>query len=160
MNQTEPTGFGSNIGDKVPDLVFRERPDVPVAPEPVDRIEQAKSQLHKLPVPTGYRLLIVPYSQPRMSKGGIHLADATLKTEELATTIGYVVSVGPDCYKDPIKYPEGAWCKAGDYVMFGRYAGARIVMQGENNDDLPFRIINDDEILAVIQSPEDFVGVK
>jgi len=159
MATNDPSNFGSNVGDKVPDLVFKDRPHVPVTPE-LSREERAKSQLHKLPVPTGYRLLIVPYSQPSMTRGGIQLADATLRTEELATTIGYVVSLGPDCYRDKDKYPEGPWCKKGDYVMFGRYAGARIVMQGADNDDLPFRILNDDEVLAVIQSPEDFVGVK
>ena len=159
MSNPVPTGFGSELGDKVPDLVFKDRPDKPVIPQ-VSREDRAKSQLDKLPVPTGYRILIVPYSQPSVTRGGIQLADVTLKTEELATTIGYVVSLGPDAYADPDKYTAGPWCKAGDYVMFGRYAGARIVMQGSDNDDLPFRILNDDEVLAVIQSPEDFVGVK
>jgi co-chaperonin GroES (HSP10) len=160
MNQTEPVKtFGSEMGDKIPDLVFKDRPHVPVITQ-ASREEQAKSQIDKLPAPTGYRILIVPYSQPSITRGGIQLAESTLKTEEIATTIGYVVSLGPDAYKDPEKYPEGPWCSKGDYVMFGRYAGARIVMAGENKDDLPLRLLNDDEILATIKNPEDFVGVK
>ena len=68
--------------------------------------------------------------------------------------------MGPDAYKDINKFPEGPWCKEGDYILFGRYAGARIIMQGENNDDLPLRLLDDDMILAVIDNPEDYVGIK
>jgi co-chaperonin GroES (HSP10) len=67
--------------------------------------------------------------------------------------------LGPDAYADASRYPEGPWCKSGDYVLFGRYAGARIVMAGEDNDDLPLRLLNDDEVLAVIDNPEDYVRV-
>ena len=157
MSNDSPQVFGSDSSatlKSIPNFVTKDRP------EPIPREERAKSQLDKLPRPTGYRILIVPYTQPTASKGGILLAESTLKTEELATTIGYVAALGPDAYKDGAKFPEGAWCKTGDYIMFGRYAGARIVMQGADNDDLPLRLINDDEILAVVDNPEDYVGVK
>jgi len=157
MSSDSPQVFGSDGSatlSSIPNFIAKDRPD-PIASE-----ERAKSQLDKLPRPTGYRILIVPYTQPATSKGGILLADSTLKTEELATTIGYVVALGPDAYGDPVKFPEGAWCKTGDYIMFGRYAGARITMQGADKDDLRLRLINDDEILAVIDNPEDYVGVK
>ena len=153
-----PQTFGSK---EIPNVVLQDHLVNPEPKEPeIPREEKAKSQLDKLPKPTGYRILIVPYSYPRTSKGGILLADSTLKTEELATTVGYVVALGPDAYSDASRYPEGPWCKAGDYVLFGRYAGARIVMAGEDNDDLPLRLLNDDEVLAVIENPEDYVGIK
>ena len=158
MSSDSPQVFGSTDttgkAKPLPKLVHQDRP------APVKREVRALSQLDKLPKPTGYRILIVPYTQPTATKGGILLADSTLKTEELATTIGYVVALGPDAYMDITKFPEGAWCKTGDYIMFGRYAGARVVMQGADNDDLPLRLINDDEILAIIDNPEDYVGVK
>jgi co-chaperonin GroES (HSP10) len=157
MSEDTPQAFGSANAGKakpLPNIVYQDRP------ASITREDKAISQLDKLPKPTGYRILIVPYTQPAATKGGILLAETTLKTEELATTIGYVAALGPDAYGDANKFPEGAWCKKGDYVMFGRYAGARIVMQGKDNDDLPLRLLNDDEILAVIDNPEDFVGVK
>jgi co-chaperonin GroES (HSP10) len=157
MSTDSPQTFGSKESKAIPNIILQERP--PVTPD-IPREEKAQSQLHKLPKPTGYRILVVPYSYPKSSKGGILLADSTLKTEELAATVAYVIALGPDAYADPNKFPEGAWCKPGDYVLFGRYAGARIVMQGEDNDDLPLRLLNDDEVLAVIDNPEDYVGIK
>ena len=118
--------------------------------------EKAQSQIDRIPAPTGYRILLIPYMMKPKSKGGIILTGETVQQEQLATTVAYVVAVGPDAYKDP-KFTEGPWCKQGDYVLFGRYAGAKITMNG-NGDNLPMRLINDDEVLAVIKNPEDYVG--
>ena len=156
---TDASTFGSTEGKVIPDIVMRPNRAIQNTKEQPTREEKAQSQLHKLPHPTGYRMLVVPYTQPGKTRGGLLLADSTLKIEELATTIGYVIALGPDCYKDPLKYPMGAWCKVGDYVLFGRYAGARIMMQGEKDDNLPLRLLNDDEVLAKIDNPKDFVGV-
>ena len=73
--------------------------------------------------------------------------------ERLATVVGLVVALGPDAYKDFNKFPEGAWCKEGDWVIFGRYAGARFQIEGGD-----MRLLNDDEILAVIDNPEDIIS--
>ena len=156
---TDAPAFGSTEGKIVPDIVMRPNRAVQNTEKLPTREERANSQLDKLPVPTGYRMLVVPYTQPGKTRGGILLAESTLKVEELATTIGFVIALGPDCYKDPVKYPMGPWCEKGDYVLFGRYAGARIMMQGEKDDNLPLRLLNDDEVLAKIDNPEDFVGV-
>ena len=123
--------------------------------------DKADEQRAKLPQPTGYRILIIPETVPTTSKGGIHLAEETMQVEQLASVVGYVLALGPDAYKDPLKYPEGAWCKTGDYIIFGRYAGAKITMHGEKQEeDLNLRLLNDDEILAVVSNPNDYVGVK
>lgn len=123
--------------------------------------DKADDQRAKLPQPTGYRILIIPETVPTESKGGIHLAEQTMQVEQLASVVGYVLALGPDAYKDPLKYPEGAWCKEGDYIIFGRYAGAKITMHGEKQEeDLSLRLLNDDEILAVVSNPNDYVGVK
>ena len=128
-------------------------------PEYKSAPEQAAEQLSKMPRPTGYRILILPYVQPPVTKGCILLTSDRVQQEQLATTVGYVVALGPDAYEDKDKYPAGPWCKEGDYVMFGRYAGAKISMQGEDNENLPLRLLNDDEIVAVVDNPEDYVGV-
>ena len=111
--------------------------------------ENLEAHANKLPRPTGYRILILPFSMSSVTKGGIHLAKQTVDKERLATVVGYVVATGPDAYKDMNKFPDGAWCKEGDWVIFGRYAGARFQIDGGD-----MRLLNDDEILASIDDPE------
>jgi co-chaperonin GroES (HSP10) len=60
--------------------------------------------------------------------------------------------VGELAYGDTEKFPHGPWCKKGDWIVFGRYAGARISIDGGE-----IRILNDDEVLATIADPEDLV---
>ena len=149
--------FGSN---PLPDLVEMQREALV---EPPTNEFRAENQRDKLPQVHGWHVLIVPYTQPRQTRGGIYVPDETVKREQLGTTIGYVVSVGTLAYKDKEKFGESLipWCKPGDYVIFGRYAGAKITMQGEKDEDgLSCRILNDDEILATVKEPADYVGVS
>ena len=119
----------------------------------VERLQEDASLQEKLPVPTGYRILILPFVPGKVTRGGIHLAKQTVDKERLATVVGYVVRLGPDAYKDKRKFPEGPWCQEGDWIIFGRYAGARIQIEGGD-----LRLLNDDEILAVINNPEDILA--
>jgi len=96
--------------------------------------------------------VILPYRGAKTSKGGIALADQTVERNQLTTTCGYVLEVGPLAYADREKFPEGAWCKKGDWIIFGRYAGARMSIDGGE-----IRILNDDEILATINDPTDIL---
>jgi co-chaperonin GroES (HSP10) len=116
----------------------------------VEKLEE--SVLDRIPKPTGWRIVILPYRGAEKTKGGIVLADQTRQREQVATVCGYVLSVGDLAYKDEAKFPNGAWCQKGDWVVFGRYAGARL-----NIDGGEIRILNDDEILARIQDPEDIL---
>ena len=118
------------------------------------KVDETRSALERLPKPTGWRILILPYTLPESTKGGVILSDETRTREQLATNIGYVVSLGPDAYADTNKFPDGAWCKKGDWVMFGRYAGSRFKIDGAE----PL-LLNDDEILAVIDDPRDILAV-
>ena len=111
--------------------------------------EELRTQTEQLPIPTGYRLLILPRGRDPVTEGGIHLAKETIERDSLASVVGYVVAVGPDAYKDVNKFPEGPWCKEGDWILFGRYAGARFQIEGGE-----MRLLNDDEILAVLPDPE------
>lgn len=116
----------------------------------LDPSKMDSTVLERLPKPTGWRVLILPYTMSSKTKGGIYLPDTTLERETYATVVGYVVSLGPDAYKDKTKYPDGPWCKEKDWVIFGRYAGARFKIEGGE-----MRLLNDDEILAVVENPED-----
>jgi len=116
----------------------------------VEKIEQ--KVMDRIPTPTGWRIVILPYRGAEKTKGGIVLSDQTRQREQSATVCGYVLAVGPIAYADENKFPTGPWCKKGDWIVFGRYAGARLPI-----DEGEIRIINDDEVLALIQNPEDIV---
>ena len=117
-----------------------------------EKIKENKSLLDKLPKPTGYRMLVLPHAGVRKTKGGILLADSTLETIQMTTVCAYVLKQGDLCYKDKEKFPNGPWCKPGDWVIFGSYAGARFKIEGGE-----VRILNDDEIIAVVDDPNDIL---
>ena len=111
-----------------------------------------KKEEPKLPKPTGWRLLVLPFKMKETTKGGLVLAETTLERQQVASQVGLVMAMGPQCYKDKERYPEGPWCKEKDWVMFARYAGSRIKIDGGE-----MRLLNDDEVLATIDSPEDIL---
>ena len=78
----------------------------------------------RLPQPTGWRILVMPYKGREKTDGGIHLPDAVRDREALATVVAYVLKVGPLAYKDQDKFGDGEpWCKEGDWICIGRYSG-------------------------------------
>ena len=111
-----------------------------------------KKEEGKVPQPTGWRLLVLPFKMKEKTKGGIVLAETTLERQQVASQVGLVMAMGPDCYKDKERYSDGPWCKVNDWVMFARYAGSRIKIDGGE-----MRLLNDDEVLATIDSPEDIL---
>ena len=100
----------------------------------------------------GDRVLVQLRREKVTSKGGIILVDETRQTIKFNETVAKVIQVGPLAYKDEAKFPTGPWCKEGDWIIFGRYAGARMAIDGGE-----IRILNDDEILATIKDPEDIL---
>ena len=140
---------GKPIPDHV-EMVRETEPEEEKVEFTPESVQENESLIEKLPTPTGYRILILPFSQKAMTKGGIMLAESYLEKERLGTNVGFVVSLGPDAYKDKNKFPNGPWCKEKDWIIFGRYAGARIKIDGGD-----LRLLNDDEVLAVISNPED-----
>ena len=111
-----------------------------------------ESVVDRIPTPTGWRIAILPYRGAEKTKGGIALAEETQRKQQLTTVCGYVLKVGPIAYADAGKFPTGAWCKQGDWIIFGRYAGSRIQIDGGE-----IRILNDDEIIGVVNKPEDIL---
>jgi chaperonin GroES len=115
-------------------------------------VEKSKKEEPKLPKPTGWRLLVLPFKMKEKTKGGLMLAETTLEKQQVASQVGLVMAMGPDCYKDKERYSDGPWCKVNDWIMFARYAGSRIKIDGGE-----MRLLNDDEVLATIDSPEDIL---
>ena len=110
-----------------------------------DSIKDMVSQLRE---PVGYRLLVLRFTPKEKTKGGILFSRERLDKARIATTCGYVLKMGDLAYKDKEKFNE-PWCKIGDWVMFARYAGARLPIEGGE-----VRILNDDEVLGTIGDPE------
>ena len=115
--------------------------------------EKKKKEDAKLPEPTGWHLLILPHKRKGKTKGGIILSDKTVEETQIATNVGLVLKVGPDAYNDEGRFPNGPWCKEKDWVVFARYAGSRL-----NIDGGELRILNDDEILGVVDNPESILS--
>jgi co-chaperonin GroES (HSP10) len=103
----------------------------------------------ELPEPSGYRLLVLPFTPKEKTKGGIIIAQESLDKLRIATNCGYVIKLGPLAYADKEKFATGPWCKKGDWVIFARYAGSRLPIEGGE-----VRILNDDEVLGTIKDPE------
>ena len=120
--------------------------------KPEEKEKEITTESSKLPKPTGWRMLVLPFKMKEKTKGGIIIAETSLERQQVASQCGLVLRMGPDCYTDKERYPEGPWCKEKDWVIFARYAGSRIKIEGGE-----VRMLNDDEILATVDNPEDII---
>ena len=129
-------------------------PDYMVAQETAKEAAEEKTLMERVPQPTGWRILVMPYKGRERTDGGVYIPDEAAEREALATVVAYVVKVGPLAYKDTDKFGEDQepWCKEGDWVVFARYAGSRMKIEGGE-----VRLLNDDEVLATIKNPEDLL---
>jgi len=110
--------------------------------------KKAEEKAKQLPKPAGYKILCAIPETEKEFDSGLVKADETLRYEELLTTVLFVVQLGPDCYKDPVKFPTGPWCKKGDFVLVRPNAGTRLVIHGRE-----FRMINDDSVEGTVEDP-------
>ena len=106
----------------------------------------------QLPKPQGYRILCAIPETEEAFDSGILKSDETRRYDELLTTVLFVVDMGSDCYSDKDRFPNGPWCKQGDFILVRPNAGTRLVIH-----DREFRIINDDSVEAVVEDPR---GIK
>jgi co-chaperonin GroES (HSP10) len=146
MNQTietlNPQGLILPVG-------FRE---VPKQQEMTDEefentpMEQRGKQI---PEPCGYKLLCaIPQAPDTFENSTIVKADVVKKSEEIGTTVLFVVKAGPLAYRDAEKFPTGPWCKEGDFILVRTYTGTRFKIRGTE-----WRLINDDQVEAVVSDP-------
>ena len=113
-----------------------------------------KSLLERLPQPTGWRILVMPYQGKAKTSGGIYVPDEVRERESVATVVAYVLKVGPLAYGDKEKYGDKPWCQEKQWVCIGRYSGSRFKIDGGE-----VRIINDDEVIATILDPDDVKNI-
>jgi len=150
-NKTSQTSSDSEKSTKIKPALLEKYEDI--NKQEVEGYERLKTkEENKLPKPTGWRMLVLPFKMPEKTRGGLFLGQETLERQQVASTCGLVLAQGPDCYKETEKFPDGPWCKKGDWVIFARYAGSRIQIDGGE-----VRLLNDDEVLATIENPEDIL---
>lgn len=132
------------------DILLATNPDNPVIIGSISKTLEAKAS--QLPKPSGYHILCAIPEQEKEFDSGIIKADSTIHYEELLTTVLFVVALGPDCYTDATRFPSGAWCKVGDFILVRPNAGSRLVIHGKE-----FRMINDDSVEGIVLDPR---GIK
>ena len=127
---------------------------LPKAIQPIEKPEEsapAEEKATMLPEPTGWKILcVVPEVDAKIAGTSLDLVRDTqsMRQEEHATTVLFVLKVGPDAYKDTAKFPSGPWCKEGDFVLVRTYSGTRFKIYGKE-----FRVLNDDQIECVVMDP-------
>jgi co-chaperonin GroES (HSP10) len=114
--------------------------------------KEAEDKARQLPTPSGYRILCAIPEVEAEYESGLIKADATINYEEKLATVLFVVDLGPDCYQDKTRFPNGPWCQKGDFVIVRPNAGTRLLIHGRE-----FRLINDDSVESVVQDPR---GIK
>ena len=114
-----------------------------------EQVEVTEEEMEQqLPKPVGYRLLIALPTVEKEFESGIAKAERTLNEERIMTTVGVVLDMGAEAYSDKDRFPHGAWCKIGDYVVIRPHTGTRLNVNGQE-----LRLINDDSIEAVVADP-------
>ena len=138
----------------VPDYILQQQR----AKKESEKAAKNMSLKERVPQPTGWRILVMPYTGNDKTDGGVYIPDQVREREARATVVAYVIKVGPLAYRDD-KFGGYAtkepWCKEGDWVCIGRYAGSRFKIEGGE-----VRIINDDEVIATIVDPDDIKSYK
>lgn len=108
----------------------------------------------QLPKPVGYRLLIALPQVEDKYESGLIKADKTINEERILSMVGAVLDMGDQAYSDLDRFPTGAWCKVGDYVLFRANSGTRFRVNGAE-----YRLLNDDSIEAVVADPRGVMHV-
>lgn len=139
------------VGIAVPTYLAEERAAAEARQAEEAKQAEEEEKAKQLPVPQGYKMLIGLPKIEEKYDSGIVKADSVIRNDEVATVVGFVISMGPDCYKDEKKFPSGPYCKVGDFVLLRSYAGTRFKLHG-----VEFRLVNDDTVEAVVQDPRGY----
>ncbi len=102
----------------------------------------------QVPDPATFHLLCMLPEAQEEYEGGLLKAGQTMQFEELLSPVLFVAKMGPDAFKDEKRFPSGASCKVGDFVIVRPNTGTRMKIHGTE-----WRIINDDSVEAVVQDP-------
>jgi|TARA_B110000240_G_scaffold138308_1_gene153147 co-chaperonin GroES (HSP10) len=110
--------------------------------------EEEVADPKELPSLPGFHILIRPVTAKKKTKGGIIIPSKLQDDLSYLTTVGRVLKTGDLSYGDESKFPNGPWCKEGDYVCYGKLTGTKFVYQG-----VKMLLIYDDQVLMTIKDP-------
>jgi co-chaperonin GroES (HSP10) len=140
---------------ELPDALKQKMESEAANAEPIERVITDEEWEAQLPKPTGYRILIALPDVEEYYKGSTLLKTSDVMHKEYIMSImGIVIDMGADAYGDKERFPQGPWCKEGDYVMFRMNTGTRFKVNGKE-----FRLMNDDSVEAVIPDPSGVMAV-
>lgn len=106
----------------------------------------------QLPKPVGHKILCaIPPAGDTFDDSMIAKASLSQRIEEQTSTVLFVVALGPDAYADKERFPSGAWCKEGDFVLVRAYSGTRFQIHGRE-----FRMIFDDQVDGTVEDPRGY----
>ena len=118
---------------------------IAAVPIPVDEAQLEK----QIPKPVGYHVLVaMPEVKDTFGSSGLIKATQTVHHESILSMIGLVLDMGDQAYADKDRFPNGPWCKVGDFVMFRMNSGTRFKVGGQE-----YRLFNDDTVEAVVEDP-------
>ena len=111
-----------------------------------EQMETVKAS--QVPKPMGWKILCVLVDVDNTYESGLLKAQETVQNEEIMSPVLFVMELGALAYQDKEKFPTGAWCKEGDFILTRPYTGTRVKIHGKE-----FRLLNDDQVEAVVQDP-------
>lgn len=114
--------------------------------------ETDAEKARQVPDPVTYHILCLVPKAEEEYESGLVKAGQTMHYEEVLSPVLFVAKMGPDAYKDPLRFPSGPSCKVGDFILVRPNTGTRLKIHGTE-----WRIINDDSVEAVVQDPR---GIK
>jgi co-chaperonin GroES (HSP10) len=117
-------------------------------------IDEAFPKVDPAVQPFGSRVLMQIRTPKKKSAGGIIFTGETQDTEKWNTQVAKVIAVGPLAFKNREKmspWPEGEWCKPGDFVRVSKYGGDRweVPIPGRDESAM-FVIVNDLDIIGAV----------
>jgi len=134
------------------EIILGSNPDDVTATTVLPETDEEKAK--QLPEPSGYRILCAIPDAEKAYESGILKADIAMHMEEVLSTVFFVVKMGTDCYQDKTRFPNGPWCKVGDFILARPNSGTRLKIHGRE-----FRIINDDSVEGIVQDPRGITRV-
>jgi len=117
--------------------------------------QTAEEKAKQLPEPSGYHMLVaIPDREETFDGSSIIKSAQSMHYDEVLSTVFFVMKMGPDCYLDKTRFPNGPWCKVGDFILARPNTGTRLKIHGRE-----FRLINDDSVEAVVEDPRGITRV-
>ena len=140
-----------HIIDEQKELAKRDAPSKPKKTKKNNKAVEKPRPATQLPEVKGFRILCAIPEVDATYASGIIKAQKTKSIEEHSTVVLFVIKLGDMTYTDKSRFPTGAWCKEGDFVITRAYSGTRIKIHNRE-----FRIINDDTVEAVVEDPRGY----